>query len=69
MDEEFGEDLEVVSAIFDDLVPHVHDEHVIVVVDEPLTDLVQLREEFKALVIDQITEDERLFLGWLVVRL
>ena len=62
VDEELGQDLEVVLPVLDHLVPHVHDEQVVVMVDEPLTDLIELGEELEALVVDQAGEDERFFL-------
>ena len=56
MDQEFGEDLIVRLLVFDDFVPHVHDDHVLIILDEFLGDLEKLREELKALVIDQVVE-------------
>ena len=61
MDEELGQDLEVLRPTLHYLVPHVHDKQVVVVVYELLTDFVELGEELKAFVVDQIGEDEGIF--------
>ena len=52
VDQELGEDLKVVSAILDYLVPHVHNQQLIIVINKSLTNLIQLGKELKALVVD-----------------
>jgi hypothetical protein len=56
MDQEFGEDLVVGLLVFYDFVPHVHDDHVLVILDEFLGNFEKLRKELKALVIYQVVE-------------
>lgn len=43
-----------------DLVPHIHDQHLTVVVHQLFADFVKFRKEFEALVVDQVREDEAL---------
>ena len=52
MDQKFGQDLEIMRAILNYLIPHVHYEKVIVVVNQLLAYFVKLRQEFKALIVD-----------------
>ena len=56
MNQELCQDLVVGSLILNQLKPHVHDDHVLVIFDEFLRYLEELGEEFKALVIYQIVE-------------
>lgn len=65
MDQEFREYLEVMLSVFNNLVPHVHDQEITIVVDKFFADFVQLRQELKAFVVDQVGEDKVTFLGLL----
>jgi len=62
VDQEFSEYLEVMLSIFNNLVPHVHDQEVIVVVDKFFAYFIQFWQELKAFVVDQVGKDKATFL-------
>ena len=61
MDQEFSEYLKVMFSVFNNLVPHVHNQEITVMVDKFFAYFVQLRQELKAFVVDQVGEDKVTF--------
>ena len=66
MNEKLRKDLEVMLSVLHNFVPHVHYQHLVVVVNQPLRDLVQLRKKLKAFVVDEIRKDE-VITWWLLL--
>ena len=58
MDEELCQNLEIVRAILHNFVPHIHNQEVVIVVNQLLANLVQLRQELEAFVVDEIGENK-----------
>lgn len=56
MDQELCQDFVVGALVLDELEPHIHNDHILIIFNKLLSNLEELLKKFEALVVNQVVE-------------